>query len=223
MPLHDLHLKISSNKNTLTLEALEFKGCQGKAQINGHITANPFSTSLAYAYNNINLEQMLQDSIGPQGASGFISTSGIANFNGDSLEQMLYSLEINGKILAQNVMIDNLSIDDLSQKQLNQNLDLNDYSSSGQTECNNIQSDLSIKRGNIKLENITLDTRNTTAKGSAQIDLYQLAINAQLLFDLQGKSRPNYQNPLQLELKISQHLFNPVKVLRIVDPLATNK
>jgi hypothetical protein len=214
----------SNNHSSLIIDNLSFEALGGKSQINGRITQKPFLVNLGYAYNNLNLAPIFDLSVLLNNTSGLISTSGVINFGGDSLAEMLYSLNIKADILGQDVIIQNFGIDNLissiSKKDFqNSSTYFDNFVSNGATKFNNIKGSYKMQNGILSINNISFLTNKSSGAVSADVDIYKQTINLSSLFNFNATDKVDKIS--QFKINMVDSIFNPIKTVEFNKDLSS--
>jgi hypothetical protein len=213
-----LNMHNNTNSSLILIDNLSFEALGGGAAANGSINQSPFLVNLGCAYNNINLSPIFQDSILMKNTTGVISTSGSINFSGDSLAEMLYSLNVKADLIGKNITIYNFGVDNLinkiSQENYQQNNfadDLKNAANSGMTKFSDLKGSYKLNNGILSLENFAFTTDRSAGAASAILDIYRQNFDLSGLFNFYLGDQK--QNISQFKLTIKDNIFNPQKVL----------
>jgi hypothetical protein len=223
--IKNFSLTASNNHSALVIDNLSFEALGGKSQINGRITQKPFLVSLGYAYNNLNLAPIFDLSVLLNNTTGLISTSGVINFGGDSLAEMLYSLNVKADILGQDITVHNFGIDNLigstSKKDFqNSSAYFDDFVNNGTTKFNNVKGSYKMQNGILSLNNISFLTNKSSGALSADIDIYKQTINLSSLLNFNATDKADKIS--QFKINMVDSIFNPIKTVEFTKDLSSN-
>ena len=160
---------------------------------------------------------------------GAISATGMWTTNGDSLEKLLYNLYTNSSIVTKDISIDNFSIDDFvlkinhpDYKLYNLEDDVRQGILTGKTKISDMATDIELNEGVIKLSNLKLKTKYSSAVAAALINIYDLSINlnskfAFLINPTKDSISPSEYLSSQVDLTATGDLFSPKKETKFND------
>jgi hypothetical protein len=224
--LQNITLSLENNNSLFKITNLEAELLSGKLKAGGNILLDPYTINFVYAFNSIDLAKL--SAILPTrlpSSTGKISINGSLHTIGDSMEQLLYELNIQSKFIAKNVKITNFSIDSLIEKLNSQNYnskylkdDLAYATSQGQTDVNSFNSSLELKNGIITMKDAAFNTRYSAGSASLAINIYnfQIALSSILSFYLTesvANSTDQHKNiPVNLKIQGSGTIFDLIKV-----------
>lgn len=230
LALKNFTFDVLSNQNVLILNSMSFNALGSDVKMNGVVVSDPFLVNMGYVLNNIDLATSVANAILPLGTGGLLSVNGSLNFDGDTLAEMLYSLNIQSDFIGRNITIPSVGATDLlakikapayQQQQLAQ--DLLYYASNGSTSLEQIKGSMEMNQGVISIKRTQFTNAANTGIVDGAVNLYKLSIdvNTDFNFDIGGGPAP--KNPLQLKLKVQKDLFHPAKSLELVNVHTTDK
>lgn len=222
--LEGLKFLLENDNTLLKFTNVEGNFLGGNIKASGSILLDPFTYNFVYALNSINLDALAK--LLPSGLlkiGGVASLNGMFTTNGDSPEKQLYSLYTKTTILAKDVKLPSISVDDFINKINNPAYNLKDFDSdvkkallTGQTQLSNIKAEAELTGGIISLKDVTFSTLNASGAAAAIINIYDFSINLSsvlsfyLIERMEGRVYDN-RTATKMELKIIGNIFNPEK------------
>lgn len=183
--LENLKFNTSNDSILFNVSNLEANLLSGNLKGSGNILLNPINTiDFIFALNSIDLSKL--SAILPK---GMLATSGGASVNGkifttgDTLEKLLYNLDIQSAFILKNTIINNFSIDDLIEKINTKNYDpslldsdLTTILTTGQTKITNLQGNIALNKGIGLLQDINFTTNYAGGAASLALSIYNYDI-----------------------------------------------
>jgi len=226
--LENLKFTTSNNSILFNISNLEANLLSGHLKGSGNILLNPNSINFIFALNSIDLAKL--SAILPK---GILATNGSASINGkvfttgDTLEKLLYNLDVQSAFILKDAVINNFSIDKLIEKIniKNYNLslldqDLTNTLTSGQTEIKNLKGNIELKKGIGLLRDISFSTNYASGAASIALNIYNYDIDLSAILSFYIINNPQSINNINnknisatLGIKANGSLFSPKKIL----------
>lgn len=224
--LENLKFTTSNDSILFNISNLEANLLSGYLKGSGNILLNPNSINFIFALNSIDLAKL--SAILPK---GILATNGSASINGkvfttgDTLEKLLYNLDIQSAFILKDTIINNLSIDRLIEKIniKNYNIsllddDLTTALTSGQTEIMNLKGNIELKKGIGLLRDINFSTNYASGAAYIALNIYNYDIDLSAILSFYIINNPQNFNNMNnkntsatLGIKANGSLFSPKK------------
>ncbi len=225
--VNNFKFSITNDSSLLNINNLEADVFSGTLKIAGSILLDPYTITLVYALNSIDLSQLsklLPDSINYL-QTGAASMNGTFSTNGTNYPEFLYNSDSKSNILLKDIVITNFAVDDLIEKvrQINYDPDrladdLNSSLDSGETKISDFSSNFSLNKGVVFLDKMTFNTKYAAGSAALAFNIYDFTLELSSLMSFYlpagnippGSSTDNL--PTDLKFKITGTVFEPKKI-----------
>ncbi|MDC0864393.1 AsmA-like C-terminal region-containing protein [Rickettsiaceae bacterium] len=223
--LSGINLSAKNDESLINVSKLDMDMFSGKYESSGSVLIGPYDLNFSYGLNSAKVSEIAK--LLPDGMisnSGVVSASGTWSTHGIKLNEQLYNFNTKSDIAAQNITINDFSIDDFVKKINDSNYVIGNLKDdtrtamlTGKTIMKDVKADVEMSKGIIKLPSMTFKTDDVAASASSVINIYDFNIDSAIIFsfylaqqDDSNTAKRQYK-PTEMGVTAKGSIFSPSK------------
>jgi hypothetical protein len=213
-----------NDRNLFNIDQFDADVFGGRLQSSGSILLDPYTLNFVYALNSAGVQEIAK--LLPAGtinSGGLLSASGMWSTNGNRTDEQLYNLYTKSDILAKDITVSNISIDELIQLLGNPNYNIINFEAdvknsllTGKTDISDLKTSVELSKGVFTMPSLVFKTLYSSGSGSAVFDLYKWSLDANGIFSFylaqpkRGRSSVDY-SANKMTIKAIGNVLSPKK------------
>jgi hypothetical protein len=222
--LGKIRFNARNNKNLFDISKFDADVFGGRLQSSGSILLEPYTLNFVYALNSVGVQEIAKLlPAGTVNSGGLLSASGMWSTNGNRTDEQLYNLYTKSNIIAKDITVSNVAIDDLIQLLGNPNYNIVKFDAdvknsllTGKTDISDLKTSVELSKGVFTMPSLIFKTKYSSASGSAIFDLYKWNLDANSIFSFflakpkRGRSSADYA-ATKMKVKAVGNVMSPKK------------